>query len=148
MRHTSEYNIWCGIKSRCYNINDKKYSSYGGRGICVCEEWLNNFQCFYNDIGPRPSKKHSIDRIDNDGNYCKSNCRWATRFEQDNNKRTSVYIEYNGEKLTYTEWSIKTKIPMYLIRYRIRHGWSIEDALTVQPSKHNNRYNKNVKNSR
>lgn len=85
----SEYNIWKGIKARCNNPNKKCWKDYGGRGIKLCDEWFNDFESFYNHIGPRPSMSHSVDRIDNDGNYEPGNVRWATIKEQANNKRTS-----------------------------------------------------------
>ena len=81
-----EYKSWDGMKSRCLNPNNDKYERYGGRGIKVCDRWANSFKDFLTDMGKRPSKKYSIDRIDNDGNYEPSNCRWATKAEQECNK--------------------------------------------------------------
>ena len=85
--NTSEYEIWCGMKKRCYNPNYKEFRYYGGRGITICDSWKNSFEAFYQDMDRRPSSKHSIDRVNNDGNYEPSNCRWATIKEQNNNKR-------------------------------------------------------------
>lgn len=84
---TPEYNIWASMKARCYNKKSAAYQYYGGRGITVCESWKNSFVCFLKDMGKRPSLELSIDRINNDGNYEPSNCRWATIFEQNKNRR-------------------------------------------------------------
>ena len=86
LRHTKEYNSWAGMKQRCLNPNNEKYPIYGGRGITVCKEWINSFQQFYNDMGSRPSNNHSIDRINNDGNYEPSNCRWSNNTLQSRNR--------------------------------------------------------------
>ena len=83
---TKEYQAWLAIKTRCYNINYKFYYRYGGRGIKVCDEWINNFQAFFDHIGEAPSIDHSIDRINNNGNYEPGNVRWATSYEQRANR--------------------------------------------------------------
>lgn len=85
--HTVEYNAWAKMRQRCYNPKDHKYPNYGGRGITVCERWNSDFAAFLADMGPRPSPTHSINRINNDGNYEPSNCNWATPKEQSNNRR-------------------------------------------------------------
>lgn len=86
---TSEYVCWKHIKARCMNPNSNVYSYYGGRGISVCKRWSKSFANFLSDMGSKPSASHSIDRLDVDGNYCPSNCRWATKIQQNRNRRGS-----------------------------------------------------------
>lgn len=99
MRKSSEYNIWIKIKDRCFNEKNPDYRHYGGRGITMCDEWCHDFAAFYVDMGPRPSKDHSIDRIDVNGSYCKVNCRWATWGEQQANRRNNVWLWYKGREM-------------------------------------------------
>jgi hypothetical protein len=82
-----EKEAWYGIRRRCLNPNHRGYPNYGGRGIQICERWLSSFQNFYADMGPKPTPEHSLDRIDNDGDYEPTNCRWTTRQVQNNNRR-------------------------------------------------------------
>lgn len=96
---TTEYRLWISMKERCYNEKNLAYPNYGGRGITVCDEWLHSITTFYRDMGPRPSKRHSIDRIDVNGNYCKENCKWSTDEEQCANRRSNVWMMYKGRKM-------------------------------------------------
>jgi hypothetical protein len=128
--HTSEYTIWLGIIARCKNAKEKAYKNYGARGIRVCPEWRESFEQFIADVGQRPSPNHSLDRIDNNGDYEPGNCRWATDTEQQRNRRGNVRITAFGETVTLAEWSERTGIGGGTIRNRLRSGWDVEVALT------------------
>lgn len=93
---TNVYHVWRGMRQRCENPNNPKYPTYGGRGITVCPAW-HDFLTFRADLGERPSLDHSIDRIDNDGNYEPGNCRWATRTQQVRNRKSSPFVDHDGE---------------------------------------------------
>jgi len=99
-----EYGIWQGIKRRCLKINDIAYKDYGGRGIKICDRWKDSFKNFWEDMGERPSKYHSIDRIDNNKDYEPSNCRWGTPLEQGRNKRNVRLITFKNQTKCLTEW--------------------------------------------
>ena len=122
------YISWQKLKDRCLNENNDKYEDYGGRGIKVCQRWLDSFENFLLDMGERPLKT-SIDRINNDGDYLPENCRWATQKEQSLNKRTNRIINYNGKSKTLSQWSEISNTSPSLISYRIKAGWSTEQAL-------------------
>lgn len=138
-RYNPEYNIWNHMKIRC---SDKLDKDYGGRGISVCEEWKNSFMAFYSRIGERPSSKHQLDRIDNNGNYEPGNVRWATRKEQSSNRRTNIVITYNGETMILKDWSEKLNMSYGVLRKRIRKGWDVHTAFNTPISKENNHGNK------
>lgn len=129
---TSEYRIWSLMRDRCNNPNNRHFANYGGRGIQVCERWDKSFVDFLADMGERPSFEHTLDRYpDNDGNYEKSNCRWATRKEQNNNKRSNRIIEFDGERLTVAQWAERIGVNESAIRTRLNRGWSTEEAVTL-----------------
>ncbi len=125
-----EYTCWLSIKNRCCNKDSNDYHYYGGRGITMCARWLV-FSNFYEDMGDKPSRRHTIERINNNKGYCPSNCVWATRKVQSRNKRNVPLYEYNGQKKSVAEWSEITGIHPETIRNRIkRKGWTMEDVLT------------------
>jgi hypothetical protein len=142
---TPEYRIWRAIRERCYDPAHRGAKNYSQRGITVCRRWRDSFEDFIADMGQRPSKKHSIDRIDNDGGYwcgkCEecvgrgldeANCRWATAVEQGNNRRDNHLIEFNGRTQTLQQWANETGIASVTIRHRLGvYGWTVERALTT-----------------
>ncbi len=130
------YNVWCGIKQRCYNINDSDYNNYGGRGIKVHPFWMFSFPQFLKDMGPRPEGT-TIDRKDNNGDYTPDNCRWATTKEQCRNTRVNRLITINGITKTLVDWIEETGISENTVKYRLRKGWTYEDAISkpINPCK-------------
>ena len=133
------YKIWVNMKSRCYNPNTPDYQNYGGRGIRICEEWLSDFSNFYSwSVLNGYSEDLTIDRIDNEGDYCPENCRWATRPLQANNKRNNTLIEYNGESHTISEWSSITGISYNTLIKRLMYlKWSVSKAFETPVKKYN-----------
>jgi hypothetical protein len=127
------YNIWDGMKKRCYSKNNRAYSAYGGRGIQICDEWLGkegflNFRKWALNNGY--AENLSIDRKNVDGNYAPDNCRWVDDNVQLNNTRRNHYIEFEGEKLTLAQWEKRTGIKQATIRSRLKKGMTVGDALT------------------
>jgi hypothetical protein len=130
-----DYAIWKAMVNRCNNPDCKNYHLYGGRGIKVCDRWQGETgpAFFMADMGPRPSKKHSIDRYPNqNGNYEPKNCRWATAKQQANNSRANRLIECGGETMTIAEWAERTGLARSKISYRLAHGWTASEALTTK----------------
>lgn len=128
---SSVYRSWSHMLNRCNNPKNHDYYNYGARGIKVCDRWLNSFENFLEDMG-EPVVNTSIDRINVNGNYELSNCRWATKKEQSNNTRRNIVLTFNNESLNITQWAERISIPRATLSKRIQdYGWSIEDALTV-----------------
>lgn len=131
MSKTVIYRRWTHMLSRCYNTNDKRFSSYGGRGISVCKEW-HDFNNFYNwSVLNGYDQKLTIERKDVNGNYSPDNCCWATHKEQANNRTNNHFIEYKGMKMTCQQWSERTGIKEGTIRFRLSKGWSVGRALNT-----------------
>lgn len=127
--YTRIYNIWEHIKKRCYNPKTRCYERYGGRGITMCDEWRKSPKAFYDwSMANGYADNLSIDRIDNNGNYEPSNCRWATDSEQSNNRRSCILITRNGKTQTMAQWCRELGIPYSRVQMRRSRGWS-EDRL-------------------
>jgi hypothetical protein len=129
--NSPEYGVWFSMIKRCHDHKHKAYKNYGGRGIIVCERWLgdNGFNNFYTDMCPRPADNLSIDRIDNNGNYCPENCRWATRTQQARNRRTNRLICIDSETKSVAEWAEISGIPQRTIRDRLDNGWEEKQSV-------------------
>lgn len=130
MSSTPEYMAWKKMLARCNDPSNPYYHRYGGRGIKVCERWgqLDNF---YADMGDRPSENHSLDRIDNNGDYCKENCKWSTRSEQQNNKGCTRSLTHNGVTMTISQWAALLGTTRPTLFSRKRNGWSDEETVTT-----------------
>lgn len=125
-----EYNIWRGMIARCHNPRNSSYPWYGARGIEVCSRWRLSFEDFLDDVGRRPSPKHSLDRINPEENYVSGNVRWATAKEQATNKRKNPLLEHDGRTLSLSQWAIEIGVDYNTLWYRINVGfWDIPRAL-------------------
>lgn len=126
------YLVWQAMNRRCHLLTDESYHRYGARGISVCQRWRHDFAAFFSDMGDRPTPQHTLDRIDNNGNYEPSNCRWATRAEQSCNRRSNRVFTHNGESKCLAEWARAYGIHRSALYARvITLGWNISDAITI-----------------
>lgn len=130
MTRTTTYVAWHAMWQRCTDATRKDYSRYGGRGINVCSRW-ERFEAFLSDMGERPSPSHSIDRINNSGDYEPGNCRWATIIQQARNKRNNRLITHDGRTATVAEWAEITGICRSTINSRLRDGWEPATAVST-----------------
>ncbi len=132
LKNTRLFRIWSNMKNRCNNSKCDKFYRYGARGITVCDEWQNDFQTFYDwAMSHGYSDELTLDRIDNDGNYCPENCRWATLKMQANNTSHCRFITIDGNTKTMKEWCEITGVNYNTARDRIRHGWNPVKAVTT-----------------
>lgn len=137
--HVSKtFEAWRRMLNRCQNPNCKEYNYYGGRGITVCDHWRNSFENFLADMGEKP-KGLSIDRIDNNGNYCPENCRWANSKEQANNRRSNIQLSYNGKTQNISQWADELGLARGTVSSRLKRGWIVERALAKLSGKIKNR---------
>lgn len=130
MVRSSEYKAWQCMRSRCLNPRNPDYRNYGGRGVAVCEQW-DSFESFLADMGSKPSRAHTIDRIDNNGNYEPSNCRWATRKQQNRNRRDNRHLSFRGQTKVLSEWIEELGLSRAAVNSRLHRGWSVERTFTA-----------------
>lgn len=129
MSLTPIYSCWRGMLQRCENSKSKDFKRYGARGITVCQRW-KSFEAFLEDMGEKPDGL-TIERIDTNGNYEPSNCKWATPKQQARNRRDNVILQFNGQSKTVAEWADETGLERKTLEYRIRVGWDVAKALTT-----------------
>lgn len=129
MSKTPEHKVWIAMRHRCNNPKNAHYRNYGGRGIRVCERW-DDFTKFISDLGPRPTPGHTLERIDNDGDYCPENVCWATRRTQTRNRRIKRLLTLNGETHPTWVWARRLGVPLSRLHSRLHRGWSERRTLT------------------
>lgn len=140
---TRLHRVWSNMKTRCTNVNNRSYKNYGGRGIKICSQWLNDFAAFSEWAKNNGySANLTIDRMDNDKGYNPENCRWVDTKTQNRNRRSNHLFEYKGEKKTLAEWCEEYDLKLHTLLKRISLGWSMEKALTTRPlaKYHNNNF--------
>ncbi len=125
---TPEYRAWNSMKRRCYNPKAHAFHRYGGKGVSVCDKWLNSYENFLEDMGRRPSELHSLDRINGDRDYSKENCRWADKKEQARNTYRSINVIIEGESMRFADACEKYSIKGKIVRMRLSLGWELEKA--------------------
>lgn len=130
-KYSPEYIAWHSMKQRCLNPNNDRYERYGGRGITVCDRWMQ-FTPFLTDMGPKPSLKHTIERVDNNKGYEPGNCIWATKATQNRNHSRNRYYTFNGRRLCVTDWAAVIGIKQNTLLTRLAR-WPVERALTEPP---------------
>lgn len=131
LRKSPEYMVWWAMRSRCHRPSSRGFKDYGGRGITVCDRWRQSFVAFHEDMGPRPSPQHTIERIDNNRGYEPDNCRWATKDEQQHNTRQNRLVTYNGLTLCVAEWAGRLGIKAATLCARLDAGWPVEKAFVT-----------------
>jgi hypothetical protein len=130
MSSSPEHSNWTAMKNRCLNPNGSDFNRYGGRGITIDPRWINSFEAFYADMGPRPTPEHTLERKDNDQGYSKDNCTWATRKEQARNQSTTLRYEYKGQLLSLREITELEGVSFDMVYQRMRNmGMTLEEAL-------------------
>lgn len=141
--HPHEYRTWSHMRDRCINKKNDRYTSYGGRGITICKAW-DSFEQFFRDMGAKPTREHTIERNNVNGNYEPANCRWATRKEQGRNLQRSIYVEYEGQRMLLMDVVSKLGLNRSVVTGRLKMGWSLTDALSipVRPKKPNRKNRK------
>lgn len=131
LSYMPEYRAWQTMRQRCTVPENPAYEDYGGRGITICDRWLNSPQAFIDDMGLKPTPAHELDRIENDGGYEPNNCRWVLRKTNCRNRRSNRRLEHAGEILCLAEWSERSGVPRDTLRKRLEAGWDISRAITA-----------------
>lgn len=131
LSYTPEYRAWQTMRLRCTEPTNAAYPNYGGRGITVCDRWLNSVEHFVSDMGPKPTPKHELDRIDNNAGYSPENCRWVERKINDRNRRSNRLIKHDGAQVSLAELAERHGIRPDTLAYRIDSGWTLDVALNT-----------------
>ena len=136
MSKTRIYNNYMKMIERCYDVKSQAYKNYGARGIRVCSRWLNSFDLFLKDMGEKPAGSFSIDRIDVNGNYEPKNCKWSSKEEQAQNRRNTVYVEWEGKKIAFSKLARSYGVEPSIAYKRLKRGWDLNKILNIkEPTK-------------